>query len=313
MHEHMSVVFMGTPDFAVPALERLHRSPITIELVVTQPDRPKGRGKKLSPPPVKQVAESLGYTVIQPVSVKTQDIIDRLAEIKPDAIVVVAFGHFLPRAVLDIPRWGAINIHPSLLPKYRGPAPIQHAISNGEQETGVTIMRLDTGMDTGDILSQETAIIDPLDTSESLHARLAEEGADLLVRTLDGLAQNTITPVKQDHESATLAPRLNKKDGRIDWRDSAENIDCFVRGMHPWPGAFTHLNDKRLKVFKVQPVEGEADHPPGTVVTCTKKDLVVCTGNGWIKIVEIQGASGKRMGSADFLRGHAVTRGTLLS
>ncbi|MDM8549780.1 methionyl-tRNA formyltransferase [Desulfobacterales bacterium HSG2] len=312
MNEKYRIVFMGTPDFSVPALNILHENAYDVALVVTQPNRPKGRGRKLHPPPVKKAALNLGYDVIQPESVRTDEFADRVTACKPDLFVVVAFGHILPQRILEIPRLGAVNIHASLLPKYRGSAPIQWVIINGEKETGVTTMFMDKGMDTGDILLSEKIEIAPDDTSATLHDRLAIVGAELLVKTLKRFEADDIQPVPQDHAQATYAPILNKKDGRIDWKKSAEALEAFIRGVTPWPGAFTFHEDKRLKIFKAVPVLTDTDEPPGTVIRSFPDELRVATGKGVLSILEIQGASGKRLLIKDFLRGYKMPPGTIL-
>lgn len=313
MNKKFIIIFMGTPDFAVPALKALNKSGHDVALVVTQPDRPKGRGRKVVPPPVKEVAIRLGYDVLQPASIKTDEFADRMERFKPDLFVVVAFGHILPETLLALPRIGAINIHASLLPKYRGPAPIQWAIINGERETGVTTMFMDKGLDTGDILLSAKTEITPDDTSATLHDRLAVLGADLLVRTLNGFETKDIKPVPQDHTKATYAPLLKKKDGHIDWEKPAKTLETFIRGMTPWPGAFTFHGNKRLKIFKADPVLMDVAEAPGTVIQSFPDELRVATGKGALSIKEIQGASGKRLIIKDFLRGYKLPPGTVLS
>jgi len=312
MNEKYRIVFMGTPDFSVPALNILHENAYNVALVVTQPDRPKGRGRKLHPPPVKKAALNLGYDVIQPESVRTDEFADRVTACKPDLFVVVAFGHILPQRILEIPRLGAINIHASLLPKYRGSAPIQWVIINGEKETGVTTMFMDKGMDTGDILLSEKIEIAPDDTSATLHDRLAIAGTELLIKTLKKFEAGDIQPIPQDNAQATYAPILNKKDGRIDWKKPAEPLEAFIRGVTPWPGAFTFHEDKRLKIFKAAPIPMDTDEPPGTVIRSFPDELRVATGKGALSVLEIQGASGKRLSIKDFLRGYKMPPGAVL-
>ncbi|OQX05842.1 MAG: methionyl-tRNA formyltransferase [Desulfobacteraceae bacterium IS3] len=312
MSKTFRIVFMGTPDFAVPALESLHRNGYDVALVVTQPDRPKGRGRKLLPPPVKTSALSLGYETIQPESVKTPEFAERLRQTDADIFVVVAFGHILPKSVLDIPKTAAINIHASLLPKYRGPAPIQRAVINGEKESGVTTMFMDKGLDTGDILLSEPLEITEDDTAGSLHDRLSILGADLLIKTLKAFAENTIQPVTQNHEQATYAPMLKKEDGRIDWTKPARNIETFIRGMNPWPGAFTFHGDKGLKIFRAKVIPSSSGESPGTVIKSFPDELYVMTGEHALSVLEIQGASGKRLNIRDFLRGYNMPPGTVL-
>lgn len=304
---------MGTPVFAVPSLEALNNSGYNVALVVTQPDRPKGRGKKLTPPPVKTTAMALGLDVLQSETVKTDTFVEQIKKLAPDMFVVVAFGHILPQNLLDIPGRGAVNIHASLLPKYRGPAPIQWAVINGEKETGVTTMLLDTGMDTGDILMSQTEPILPDDTSASLHDRLAVLGGELLLKTLEGMEAGSVVPAPQDSTLATLAPMLKKKDGKIDWNMPAEKIDSFIRGMTPWPGAFTFHEDKRLKIFKAEPAEITAAAAPGTVIKGFQDELRVAADKGAVSILELQSASGKRLKIKDFLQGKSIPEGTVFS
>lgn len=308
----MKIVFMGTPDFAVPVLETLHHSEHDVVLVVTQPDRPKGRGRKMVMPPVKKTAVALGYDVFQPESVKTQTVYEKLAALKPDVFVVVAYGHILPERLLAIPRVGPINIHASLLPKYRGSAPIQWAIINREPTTGVTTMFMNRGMDTGDILLMEETAIQPNETTQSLHDRLALMGAGLLIKTLKGLETHQIQPIPQNHDTATYAPLLKKEDGHIDWTHPPDQLDAFIRGMNPWPGTFTFLRGKRLKIFKAADLAIKSDHPAGTVIEGFPDELRVAAGGGVLSILEIQSASGKRLSIPAFLRGCTIPPGTVL-
>ena len=303
---------MGTPDFAVPSLKALFKNDYNILTVVTQPDRPKGRGRKVIPPPVKKAAQRLGYDVIQPVSLKNKDFLDIISSLKPDMFIVVAYGHILSKNILTIPETGAINLHASLLPKYRGPAPIQWAIINGEKETGVTTMLLDEGMDTGDILLSLKEKITAVDTSATLHDRLAVLGADLLIATLKFLENNDILPIAQNHASATYAPFLKKGDGHILWGKNAEQIASFIRGVTPWPGAFTFYNNKRLKIFSAEPVSIKVNDAPGTVIKGFPDELRIAAGKGALSVIEIQGASGKRLLIKDFLMGNQMPPGTVL-
>jgi methionyl-tRNA formyltransferase len=304
---------MGTPDFAVPSLKALFENGYNVLMVVTQPDRPKGRGRKIIPPPVKEAAQRIGYNVIQPVSIKNKDFFDTITGLKPDIFIVVAYGHILPKDILAIPETGAINLHASLLPKYRGPAPIQWAIINGEKETGVTTMLIDDGLDTGDILHSSKEKITEVDTSATLHDRLAVLGANLLIKTLKAFENNDINPIAQDHASATYAPLLKKGDGRIVWKITAEHIASFIRGVTPWPGAFTFQDDKRLKLFSAKPILVEVNEAPGTVIKGFPDELRIATGKGALSVIEIQGASGKRLLIKDFLRGNQMPPGTVLN
>jgi methionyl-tRNA formyltransferase len=313
MKSGIKIIFMGTPDFAVPALKALHKNNNDPALVVTQPDRPKGRGRKITPPPVKTVALKLGYDVVQPVSIKTGEFENLLKRQKPDIIIVVAFGHILSNNILKIPKLATINVHASLLPKYRGSAPIQWAVINGEKETGVTTMLMDEGMDTGDILLSSKTKITLNDTAGSLHDRLADLGADLLIQTLKTIGTKGLNPAPQDHARATYAPLLKKEDGHLNWQMPAASLDTFIRGMTPWPGAFTFHMDKRLKIFKAGPIPMEVDELPGTVIKSFPDELRVSTGKGALSILEIQGASGKRLLTKDFLRGYNIIPGDVLT
>jgi methionyl-tRNA formyltransferase len=312
MNKSARIIFMGTPEFAVRALSALHKDDRNVVLVVTQPDRRKGRGRQLSFPPVKKAALNFGYAVIQPPSVRSAEFSNIIAEYEPDFIVVVAFGHIITKNILDIPTIATINIHASLLPKYRGSAPIQWAIINGEDKTGVTIMLMDEGMDTGDILLSSEIEIAPDDTSGTLHERLADLGADLLIQTLNAFEAGDIQPVPQDHSQATHAPLLKKNDGLIDWKAPARSIEAFIRGMTPWPGAFTFHGKKRLKIFKAKIISSNTSDLPGTIVKGFPDELWIATGKGVLSVIEIQGESGKRLPAKDFLRGYALTPGTLL-
>jgi methionyl-tRNA formyltransferase len=307
-----SIIFMGTPDFAVPTLQALVTNGYEVSLVVTQPDRPKGRGRQPAAPPVKVKALELNLDILQPSTLKNEKFIEQIRRIQPDFLVVIAFGHILTQKILQAPKFGAINIHASLLPKYRGPAPIQWVIINGERQTGVTTMLMDEGLDTGDILLAREEPIFAEDTSAVLHDRLALSSADLLIQTLDGYASGKIKPIPQDHRQATYAPLLKKQDGHIDWQKSAEELHSFIRGMTPWPGAFTYHNQIRLKVLRAAPVPENAADPAGTILTGFPDELCVATGKDALSILEIQGPSGKRLAIADFLRGYQLPPGTIL-
>ena len=312
MKNKFRIIFIGTPPFAVPTLNALHENGYDIAMVVTQPDRPRGRGRKLAPPAVKALAQDLGYRVLQPASIKTTDFSNLVSELKPDFLIVIAFGKILPENVLALPRLGTINVHASLLPKYRGPAPIQWAVIKGEKETGVCTQLMEKELDTGDLLLSIRETIKPDDTAGDLHDRLAVIGARVLIDTLKGLADKTIQPVRQDHSLATYAPMLTKDDGLINWNKPAESIECFIRGVTPWPGAYTFLGDKRLKIFRSQPVEAEIAEPPGSILKGFPDELRIATAQGALSIKEIQGASGKRLTIKDFLRGHQVKPGEIL-
>jgi methionyl-tRNA formyltransferase len=312
MRPEFKIIFMGTPDFAVPSLKALHDSGHKVALVVTQPDRPKGRGRRVLFSPVKEAALNLGYEVIQPLSAKTSEFYEKTASFSPDLFVVIAFGHILPQKILSIPKRGAVNMHASLLPKYRGPAPIQRAIINMENETGVTSMLMDEGLDTGDILLAAKTEISPKETSLSLHDRLSKTAADLLISTLSGIMTGSIKPAPQDDSLATYAPMLRKKDGLIDWSKPAEEIEAFIRGMTPWPGAFTFIGGKRIKIFDSDVIVEDSMEKPGTAAEGTRGKLCVSTGRNLLSIKELQEESGKRLSIDDYLRGCGIPSGTVL-
>ncbi len=307
MNKGFRIIFFGTPDFAVPTLSALVHSRHRLLTVVTQPDRPKGRGQKLMHTPVKKAAMEAGLEVFQPESVNTASFYDKMAEIHPDLFVVVAFGQLFSEKLLKIPSKGTINVHASLLPKYRGPAPIHWAMIKGEKETGVTTMLMAKKMDAGDMLLSAKTPIKKSDTAGTLHDRLANIGAELLVETLEKFESGKVTPRPQDHTQATYAPMLKKEDGHIDWSQPPEKIEYFIRAMSPWPGAFTYFQNRRLKIFKAIPASGEKNAKPGTVLKSFENELRIATGqDGAVAILEIQGASGKRMKIEDFLRGNTV-------
>ncbi len=303
------IVFMGTPDFAVPALRKLAESRHRVVLVVSQPDRPRGRGRKLTPTPVKSAAADLGLALVQPEKIKTGEFADRLRETAPDLAVVAAFGRILPKEIIDIPRLGTINIHGSLLPAYRGAAPIQRAIINGETTTGITIMQMDEGMDTGDILLQREVEIGPDDTSGTLFPRMAETGAELLLAALDLLAAGRLTPVPQDDSRATTAPPIRKEEGIPDWNRPARELACLIRGLDPWPLVKARLDDEDIRLFSPRPVDGDPGAEPGTVVRADGEGVLIACGQGLLLVRELQRPGGKRLAAADFLRGRPIEPG----
>lgn len=306
------IIFMGTPEFAVPTLHALHEKGYEVPAVVTNPDRPKGRGRQLVASPVKRAAVALGYPVLQPAGVKESWFVEELKRLAPDLLIVVAYGQILTGAILAIPRLGCMNIHGSLLPKYRGPAPIQWAIINGDDQTGVTTMWMDEGVDTGDVLLSASISIGPEETTQTLQGRLAKEGARLLCETLERLVEGRLSSTPQDHSRATYAPLLKKEDGRIDWTKDAGVLDAFVRGMNPWPGAFTFLAGKRLRIFRAKVVKRKTSQAPGTVLEGFPGDLEVAAGCDALRLLEVQLESAKRLTVADFLRGCPVPAGTVL-
>ncbi len=306
----MRIVFMGTPGFAVPSLKALIESEDEVAALVAQPDKPKGRGLKASPPPTKIIAEEHGIPVLQPSKIRTEEFLNELGNISPDLICVAAYGKILPKTILDLPRFGCINVHASLLPKYRGAAPINWAIARGETVTGITIMQMDEGMDTGDILLRREVPIDPDDTGETLSGKLSVIGARLLIETIAELKKGTLRPVKQDDSLATYAPMLKKEDGRIDWMRPAEEIRSLIRGMLPWPGAYTYLRGKLLKIYRAAVSEGEGK--PGEAVGTGQGVLRVVTGAGALDILELQIEGGRRLDSRAFLAGRKIEPGTVL-
>lgn len=308
----MRIVFMGTPDFAVPSLEALLRSDDQVVGVISQPDRPKGRGQQLVAPPVKLVAGRAGIPILQPLKIRTPEFLQALSAWKPDLIVVAAYGRILHTPILSLPPMGCVNVHGSLLPKYRGAAPVQWAVINGETETGITTMLMDEGMDTGAMLLQEKLTILPDDTAGTLAPRLAELGGRLLVETLAKLKTGMVTPKKQQDEMATLAPLLKKEDGLIDWTLSAAALSNRVRGLSPWPGAYTFFGEARWNIWKAVSYVGPPTGEPGVIVAVEKQSIRVATGDGLLDIREIQTANSKRMSAAQFLAGHRVAVGMRL-
>ncbi len=306
------IIFMGTPEFAVPSLRALLNSPDQVVAVVTQPDRPRGRGRKLTPPPIKTIALEAGIPVLQPPSVRTEAFLKELRSYDPDLIAVTAFGRILPRALLHLPPLGVINVHGSRLPRYRGAAPIQWAILNGDDSTGVTIMQMDEGLDTGDILLTRELPITPEDTAASLAVRMAELGGKALSEALALLHRGKLGPIPQNEEQATAAPPLTKEQGLIDWNLPAEVIGCQVRGLDPWPTAYTYLDGKRLRLFGPSIIAGESTEPPGAIISCDRHGLLIATGQDQLLIREVQLEGAKRVTADAFLRGHKLPPGTVL-
>ncbi|MBZ5573746.1 MAG: methionyl-tRNA formyltransferase [Acidobacteriia bacterium] len=311
MPQSLNLVFCGTPRFAVPTLEKLVNARIAVRLVVTQPDRPRGRGLELAPSPVKARALELNLPVNQPEKIRdNEDFRAQLAAIKPDAIIVVGYGRIIPDWMLDLPRLGNINLHASLLPKYRGAAPIQWAIARGESKTGVTTMRIDAGLDTGDILLQREVPIATEDTAETLAPRLAAVGAELMVETLNGLAAGTIHALPQDHSQATLAPILKKEDGRIDFSRTALEIYNRLRGFQPWPGAFTSFRSKLLNILAAQPLEKSLTE--GQLAIEAGRLIVGCGSHTALALLEVQPEGKKRLAARDFIHGYHPQAGERL-
>jgi methionyl-tRNA formyltransferase len=309
----MDLVFCGTPRFAVPTLERLVAAGHSVPLVVTQPDRPRGRGMELVASPVKEAAVRLGILIAQPTTIKTNnEFRAQLEALQPAAIIVVGYGRIIPQWMIDLPRFGNLNLHASLLPKYRGAAPIQWAIANGESVTGVTTMRIDAGLDTGDILLQREMPILREDTSETLAPRLASVGAELMVETLRALEGGQIQTTPQDHSQATLAPILKKKDGRMDFSRSASDLFNRMRGFRPWPGAFTTLKTKTLQVHRAEPVLHPGELTPGTIAVEAAHLLVGCGQGTALDLIEVQIEGKRRMTAQEFLNGYRPKTGDRL-
>ena len=313
----MRVLFMGTPDFAVGTLEKIIEAGHEVIGVYTQPDKPKGRGKELAMSAVKVKARELGLPVFQPERVRNEDVIEQIRAMKPDVMVVVAFGQILPKALLEIPKLGCVNVHASLLPAYRGAAPIQWAVLDGLEKTGVTTMLMDEGLDTGDILMQREVVLDKKETGGSLFDKLSVVGAELLVETLAALENGTTVRTKQDDSKSNYAKMLNKALGKIDFTEDAEIIERLIRGLNPWPSAFTYLGGKTLKIWDADVVEADADGVPyegeaGTIVEIGRKSFVVACGKAALRINELQLEGKKRMPADAFLRGNELETGMKL-
>ena len=314
----MKVIFMGTPDFSVGTLEALAEAGHEVCLAVTQPDKPKGRGKEMQFPPVKEAAVSRGIPVFQPQKVRNPECVEYLKRFQADVCVVVAFGQILPKEILDMTPFGCINVHASLLPKYRGAAPIQWAILRGEQVTGVTTMQMDEGLDTGDMLLKTEVPITPQETGESLHDKLAEAGARLAVRTLEELEAGTLHPQKQGESTTPYAKMLDKNMGNIDWTRPANEIERLVRGLNSWPSVYARWNGKVMKIWKAGVRSQETGHTmekaaPGTILTVEKDSFSVQTGDGLLLVKEVQLPGKKHMDVQAFLRGNTVVPGTVLT
>lgn len=302
----MSIIFFGTPEFAVPSLKALLAEGEEVCLVVTQPDRVSGRGHRLSHPPVKGVALEAGLNIIQPESLRGKGIADEISSLSPEFIVVVAYGKVLPPSVLTIPLKGCINVHASLLPKYRGAAPIQWSIINGDEMTGVTTMLMDEGLDTGSILLQQETVIKDDDTSETLGKRLSTTGASLLIKTIKDIRDGSVRPQPQAGESS-YAPIIKKKDGMIDWSKSARDIFYFVRGMQPWPGAYCYINSELVKLIKTEHTEGRG--MPGVITKTGSEGIIIGTGKGLLSVIELQPSGKKPMPAVAFIQGRRITAG----
>lgn len=321
----MRIVFMGTPDFSVPALKALVEAGHQVIAVVTQPDKPKGRGKEVQMTPVKIQAMEYGIPVYQPAKVREASFVEVLKGLEADVYVVIAFGQILPKAVLELPKYGCINIHASLLPKYRGAAPIQWCVIDGERETGITTMMMDVGLDTGDMLEKAVIPIEEKETGGSLHDKLSMAGGDLILSTLKKLEEGTLVRTPQTDEGTCYAKMLTKSLGDIDWNQGAVSIERLIRGLNPWPSAYTMWNGKTIKIWAADVIAGreaadflsepgvpaETGTAPGTVVCSDKRGLVVCTGGGLLSIRELQMEGKKRMDTPAFLRGYPIPAGDM--
>lgn len=302
----MRIVFAGTPEFAVPTLRMLIASNHSICAAYTQPDRPAGRGRQLKPSPVKELAVQCGIPVVQPESLKSDRDVRQLAEFEPDLLVVVAYGMLLPQRVLDLPKFGSINVHASLLPRWRGAAPIQRALIAGDEKTGVTIMRMALKLDAGDMLHKEDYVIGPQDTAGDLHDKLAELGAIGLGKVLPHIEDDSLNPETQDESQVTYAAKLEKSEADLDWSESSERLDLKIRGFNPWPVAQTRFKGQTLRIWQAEPVDGQSDSEPGTLIK-NGKNLDVVTGTGLLRLREVQLPGGKRLAASAFLNAHDVT------
>ena len=307
----MKVIFMGTPDFAVPTLEALIKKHEVLA-VVTQPDKPKGRGKKMVFPVVKEKALEHNITVYQPQKVKTPEFVEILKEYQPDIMVVVAFGQILSEEILNIPKYGCINVHGSILPQYRGAAPIQWSIINGEEFGGVTTMYMAKGLDSGDMILKAKEKIKPDDTYGSLYDRLSVIGAELLIKTLDLIENGEVKRIPQNDDEATFAPMIKPELEHINWNGKNTDIVNLIKGLNPQPVAYTMLNDEKLKIWFAETIDGDYNGEPGTIVDVRKRDFVVMTAEGAVAVKEVQAQGGKKMSADAYMRGHAIEKGTIL-
>ena len=309
----MKVIFMGTPDFSVGTLKALVEAGHEVVLAVTQPDKPKGRGGKMQYPPVKETALELGIPVFQPKKVRDPECIEELRKYHADIMVVIAFGQILPKEILEMTPYGCVNVHASLLPAYRGAAPIQWAVINGEKVSGVTTMQMDEGLDTGDMIMKTEIVLDEKETGGSLHDKLAETGAKLCVQTLKALEDKTATWEKQGESPTAYARMLDKKLGDIDWSQEAVSIERLIRGLNPWPSAYTGWNGKVMKIWEAEVIEEDTKEEYGTIVRVEKDGFCVQTGSGLLKVLALQIPGKKRMEADAFLRGYQIEKGTRFS
>lgn len=308
----MKIVFMGTPEFAVPCLQKIIDEGHEVVAVVTQPDKPKGRGKKLAMPPVKELALKYDIPVYQPLKAREESFVDTLKEMNPELIVVVAFGQILPKSILDIPKYGCVNVHASLLPRYRGAAPLNWVIINGEEKTGVTTMYMDEGLDTGDMILKSEIPLDDEITAGELHDKMMIEGAKVLKETIDLIEKGEAPREKQSNEDTCYSPIMNKSLGNIDWKKSAIDIHNLVRGINPWPSAYTTYEGQTMKIWKTKVIDKNSDKDPGTIISVDKEGINVSTSEGILQIKEIQMAGKKRMEVPEYIKGNNINTDIIL-
>lgn len=308
----LRIVFMGTPDFSVPTLEALLRGPHEVVGVYCQPDKAKGRGKQVQAPPVKICAEAHGLPIFQPPSLRTEEAQAQLESLAPDLVVVIAYGKILPPWLIGLPQYGCINVHASILPKYRGAAPIHYAIINNDAETGVTIMHMDDGLDTGDIISISKVAIEPKETTGQLFDRLAQLGGQVINDVIDQWVSGELKAQAQNHDEATHCAKITKDMGKIDWSKDAHTLSGLIRGLNPAPGCYTYMDGKRLKIWMAEALEEASDAAPGTIVVLGKHSFDVATGQGLLRVEEVQPDNKKRMDAGDFARGHQIKELTVL-
>ncbi|GAA0707914.1 methionyl-tRNA formyltransferase [Paraclostridium ghonii] len=308
----MKIVFMGTPEFAVPCLQKIIDEGHEVVSVVTQPDKPKGRGKKLAMPPVKELALKYDIPVYQPLKAREESFVETLKEINPELIVVVAFGQILPKSILDIPKYGCVNVHASLLPRYRGAAPLNWVIINGEEKTGVTTMYMDEGLDTGDMILKSEIPLDDEITAGELHDKMMIDGAQVLKETIDLISKGQASREKQNNEDTCYSPIMNKSLGNIDWNKSAKDIHNLIRGINPWPSAYTTYEAQTMKIWKTKVINKNSDKKPGTILSVDKEGIEVSTGEGSIQIKEIQMSGKKRMEVHEYIKGNNINTDVIL-
>ncbi|MFQ9308402.1 MAG: methionyl-tRNA formyltransferase [Paraclostridium sordellii] len=308
----MKIVFMGTPEFAVPCLQKIIDEGHEVLAVVTQPDKPKGRGKKLAMPPVKELALKYNIDVYQPVKAREESFVEKLKEINPELIVVVAFGQILPKSILDIPKFGCVNVHASLLPKYRGAAPLNWVIINGEEKTGVTTMYMDVGLDTGDMILKSEIPLDDEITAGELHDKMMVQGAEVLKDTIDLISKGEAPREKQNDEETCYSPIMDKSLGNIDWSKSATDIHNLIRGVNPWPSAYTTYDKQTMKIWKTKVLDKLSEKTPGTILSVDKNGIEVSTGDKVIQISEIQMSGKKRMIVSEYIKGNDISTGIVL-